>query len=69
MKHFISAKETAHRLAINGVTLIRWRNKQQGPPAYRIGKMWKYDEAEVDAYIQACRQEPPVTGAEGGTAP
>jgi predicted DNA-binding transcriptional regulator AlpA len=58
MKTFISSKETARRLAINYTTLIRWRNKQQGPPAYRLGKMWKYDSTEVDTYIQSCRHQP-----------
>jgi predicted DNA-binding transcriptional regulator AlpA len=57
MKTFISAQETAARLAISVATLTRWRKAGQGPPAYRIGKMWKYDEAEVTAYIQSCRLE------------
>ena len=57
MKSLISATETAKRLAVSIATLNRWRKDRKGPPAYRIGQHWKYDESEIADYIQSCRLE------------
>ena len=55
MKSFITSAEAAKRLAVSVATLPRWRSDKKGPPAYRFGKVWKYDEAELTDYIQSCR--------------
>ena len=56
MKNFISATETAKRLSVDRTTLARWRDARTGPPAYRFGKYWKYDEAELNDFIESCRR-------------
>jgi predicted DNA-binding transcriptional regulator AlpA len=56
MKSFISAPETAKRLNISQATLTRWRQARRGPPVYKVGKSWKYDEQELAEFIQSCRR-------------
>jgi excisionase family DNA binding protein len=40
------------RLDIPVTTLYQWRHRGVGPPAIRIGRHLRYDEAELEAWIE-----------------
>jgi excisionase family DNA binding protein len=48
---WLSTAESARRLGITPRTLYRL-------PAYRLGRVIRLKEAEVEAFIEACRIEP-----------
>jgi excisionase family DNA binding protein len=54
---WLSTAEAARRLGITARTLYRFIDEGQ-VPAYRFGRVIRLKEAEVDAFIEACRIEP-----------
>lgn len=55
---FLSPHEAAKFLGISPACLRLWREKRQGPAAYRVGGRWRYSEADLRAYLDACRIDP-----------
>jgi len=47
----LTTKEVAEILGCHIDTLQRWRKKNYGPAPVRVGRLWKYTEAEVNAYL------------------
>lgn len=46
--------------ALTGIpvaTLAQWRYRKQRFPYLRIGRLVRYDSADVERYLQACRVE------------
>ena len=54
---WLSTAESARRLGITPRTLYRFIDEGQ-LPAYRLGRVIRLKEAEVEAFIEACRIEP-----------
>jgi excisionase family DNA binding protein len=54
---WLSTAEAAKRLGITPRTLYRFIDGGQ-LPAYRLGRVIRLQEQEVDAFIQTCRIEP-----------
>ncbi|HYI61903.1 MAG TPA: helix-turn-helix domain-containing protein [Acidimicrobiales bacterium] len=54
---WLSTAEAAKRLGVTPRTLYRFIDSGQ-LPAYRLGRVIRLQEQEVDAFIQACRIEP-----------
>ena len=51
--NYINLEETATYLGIKPVTLRNWIKKEDnGLPAHRIGKQWKFKKSELDEWIK-----------------
>jgi len=54
---WLSTKEAARRLGITPRTLYRFIDNGD-LPAYRMGRVIRLQQSDVDAYIETCRVEP-----------
>ena len=51
----LDAKEIAERLGVPE-TWVRESTRSGAMPAIRLGRYWRYDMADVDAWIETCKQ-------------
>lgn len=51
-ERWLSVEEIALYLGISKETVYRWLDRGK-IPAHRIGKLWKFQTSEVDAWIRA----------------
>jgi predicted site-specific integrase-resolvase len=56
----LNARETAERLKVPPGTLRYWRCAGIGPAYVKLGGRVKYDEADVEAYVNANKRKPSV---------
>ena len=52
----LTIKQVAERLTVSVGCLRAWRIRGYGPPAIRIGSALRWDEREVDAWLDARRE-------------
>jgi excisionase family DNA binding protein len=52
---YISIDDAAKYLDIKTVTLRNWVKKENGVPAHKIGKQWKFKYSELDEWIKSGR--------------
>ena len=45
---WINIEEAAEYLSIKPVTLRSWIKKDNGLPAHKVGKFWKFKKSELD---------------------
>lgn len=55
----ISVGELAKRLSVPPVTVYAWARRGQ-IPYYKVGKCVRFDETEIQAWLQNCKQGPGV---------
>ena len=53
----LSPRDVSELTGIPEATLTQWRYRKQGIPYLRIGRLVRYDHADVIAYLQRCRIE------------
>lgn len=53
----LTAAQLATQLNRSVITLERWRRLRKGPPFYRLMGRVVYDQADIDAWLQAQKQE------------
>lgn len=58
---WLSVEEIAEHLGISKDTVYAWITKK-GMPAHRVGRFWKFQRVEVDAWVRS-------GGADESTAP
>ncbi|MFB3921970.1 MAG: helix-turn-helix domain-containing protein [Terriglobia bacterium] len=56
-RELLPPEEVSRRTGIRPTTLAQWRYRKTGIPYLRIGRLVRYDAADVDAYLQRCRIE------------
>jgi excisionase family DNA binding protein len=57
-KRLLPPKEVSERLGgVPVATLYLWRHRGDGPPAIKIGRHLRYDEDDLEAWIEARRSE------------
>jgi excisionase family DNA binding protein len=49
---WLSHREAASYLGINEATLYNWVSRGQAPPSVRLGGLRKYQQADLDAWIE-----------------
>ena len=49
---WLSADEIASHLGVSIDTIYRWI-AGRGMPAHKIGRLWKFDRKEVDAWVKS----------------
>jgi DNA binding domain, excisionase family len=50
---WISIEEAGIYLGVNKDTIRNWIKKENGIPAHKIGKLWKFKKSELDAWIKS----------------
>ena len=55
MRKIISLEEVAKLLGVSGRTVVRLVEKRE-LTGFKVGRSWKFDETDVDAYIQKQKQ-------------
>lgn len=50
---WISIEEAANYLGVNKDTIRNWIKKENGIPAHKIGKLWKFKKSELDVWIKS----------------
>jgi len=50
---WISLEEAAEYLGVKPITIRDWIKKDNGIPAHRIGKLWKFKKDELDAWVKS----------------
>ena len=49
---WLSVGEIGKHLGVSNDTVYRWIDKN-GMPAHRVGRLWKFKKAQVDAWVEA----------------
>lgn len=49
---WVTAIDVARHLGVVKDTVYRWRERK-GLPAHKIGRLWKFQISEVDAWVRA----------------
>lgn len=50
---WIKLEEAADYLGVNKDTIRNWIRKDNGIPAHKIGKLWKFKKAELDEWVKS----------------
>lgn len=50
---WINLEEAAYYLSVNKDTIRNWIRKDNGIPAHKIGKLWKFKKSELDAWVKS----------------
>lgn len=50
---WISIEEAAIYLGVNKDTIRNWIKKENGIPAHKIGKLWKFKKSELDTWVKS----------------
>lgn len=57
MEPLVSMQDLADTFGVPLLTVRRWRKYGKGPKGYRIGKHVKFRMSEVEAWLQAQRED------------
>ncbi len=60
-EHWLSMKEVTVYLGVRRETIYKWI-KTRELPAHRIGKLWKFQKAELDAWVKSGKAAQPESG-------
>ena len=50
---WIGINEAAEYLGVTKETIRNWIKKQNGIPAQKIGKLWKFKRSELDSWVKS----------------
>lgn len=51
-ERWLSVVEIAAHLGVNPDTIYKWIERKQ-LPAHKVGRLWKFNASEVDAWVRA----------------
>jgi excisionase family DNA binding protein len=54
MPNFLTPEEVSDLLRVSVYSVRRWI-KAGELPAYKVGRMWRIDKAELDAWLAQCK--------------
>lgn len=63
-ERWLSVGDIAARLGVNPGTIYKWIERKK-MPAYKVGRLWKFQATEVDAWIREGRASESVNQADG----
>ena len=49
----VGIEEAANHLGVNKDTIRNWIKKENGIPAHKIGKLWKFKLSELDEWVKS----------------
>lgn len=50
---WISLEEASEYLGVKPITIREWIRKNNGIPAHKIGKQWKFKRSELDLWVKS----------------
>lgn len=50
---WINIDEVADYLGVNKDTIRNWIKRDNGIPAHKIGKLWKFKKSELDTWVKS----------------
>lgn len=50
---WVGIEEAANHLGVNKDTIRNWIKKENGIPAHKIGKLWKFKLSELDEWVKS----------------
>lgn len=50
---WISLEEASEYLGVKPITVREWIRKNNGIPAHKIGKQWKFKRSELDLWVKS----------------
>ncbi len=50
---WVGIEEAANYLGVNKDTIRNWIKKENGIPAHKIGKLWKFKLSELDEWVKS----------------
>ena len=53
----LTPEQVSEQTGIPLATLAQWRYRKRGLPYLRLGRLVRYDTADVERYLQTCRVE------------
>lgn len=59
-KELWTTSEAAGFLDVKPNTLVKWRQREEGPPFVKIGSNVRYREADIRAWLEGNRVLPPT---------
>ena len=59
-----SVADIAAHLGVNPDTVYKWIERKQ-LPAHKVGRLWKFQVSEVDAWVREGRASDPEQGVDG----
>ncbi len=54
-RKYLTAEEVANMTGLSVETLAQWRSQRRAIPYLKIGRVVRYDPADVQAYLEGCR--------------
>ncbi len=48
---WIGIEEASAYLGVKSITVRNWIKKENGIPAHKIGKLWKFKKSELDEWV------------------
>lgn len=55
--------EAAARLGVKPNTLAKWRMQGRGPRFVKIGRLVRYDDADIDAFLEQSKRSSTLSGS------
>jgi excisionase family DNA binding protein len=52
IERWMSVNEVAEHLGVAAITIYPWLEKRL-IPAHRVGKQWRFNQSEVDAWVKS----------------
>lgn len=62
----LTAAETADELHIHWRTLHRLRLRGEGPPAFKVGRVWRYRRDDLERWVRQSIDDDDRPPGEGG---
>ncbi len=54
-RKYLTAEEVANMTGLSVETLAQWRSQRRAIPYLKIGRVVRYDPADVQVYLEGCR--------------
>ena len=55
LKQLFTAEQVAEITGLSRETLAQWRSQKRGIPYLKVGRVVRYDPADVQTYLEGCR--------------
>ena len=53
--NLLTPEQVAALTGVSKETLAQWRSQKRGIPYLKVGRVVRYDPADVQAYLEGCR--------------
>lgn len=58
-ERWMSVAEIAEHLGVKRDTIYKWTDRK-GMPAHKVGRLWKFKQSEIDAWVRSGKASEPT---------